>query len=85
MNSILENLFKGKTDIPEPLTFKKRAHSPDEKLFIDTLSTEQQEIYEQMCKLNIKRRSLENQDCFVAGFRMAVNTILELLTNTDDS
>ena len=83
MNSILEDLFKGEIDIMETLPFRKQEPSPDEMLFFNSLTAEQQKLYEQIQNRFLDRCSLENQDCFVAGFKIGVRIILESLTNTD--
>ncbi len=84
MNSILADLFKGEIDIMETLPFRKKGPDPDEMRFFNTLTPEQQEIYEQIQNMILDRCALENQDCFVAGFKMGVRIILESLTNTED-
>ncbi len=79
MNSILDELFMGRIDILENLPFRKQEPVPDEAAFIKTLTTEQQQLYEEIQDSFMERCALEYKDCFVTGFKMAIRIILESL------
>lgn len=79
MNSILEDLFKGDLNLTDPPPAKKKAPAPDEAPFINSLTADQQKTYEQIQSAYMERCALENQRCFVSGFKLAVRLILESL------
>lgn len=83
MNSILEDLFMGRIDIMESLYTGKQKPIPDREAFIKTLSPEQQELYEKILDAFMEQWAVDNQTCFINGFKMAARIILECLSETD--
>ena len=83
MKSLLEDLFMGRIDIAESLPMRKRASILEEKLFIKTLTAEQQDKYEEIVNGYLDQQALEIQDSFITGFKTAVRFILESLTDTN--
>ncbi len=79
MNNTLENLFKGNLNLAESPLAKKNPPAPDEAPFINSLTADQQKTYEQIQSAYMERCALENQRCFVSGFKLAVRLILESL------
>ncbi len=82
MNSILDDLFKGNINIMEILSFRPSAPTPDRAEFMKTLTTEQQEVYDEIRDAIMVECAQENRDCFVIGFSMAVKMMIEALTNS---
>jgi len=84
MKSVLEDLFMGKIDVMESLASKTRPPVPGENAFYDSLSPEYQEVYERVLDSFIQRGALENQGCFIAGFKLAIRLILESTMDTPE-
>lgn len=82
MNSTLENLFKGNLNLAGSPPAKKNPPAPDEAPFVNSLTAEQRKTYEQIQTAIMERCALENQRCFVSGFKLAVRLILEALSNS---
>ena len=70
----MESLYTGKQ---KPIS--------DKEAFIKTLSPEQQELYEQILDSFIEQWAVENQACFINGFKMAVRMILECMSETNEN
>jgi hypothetical protein len=84
MKNILEDLFAGNINVMENLPVKERNAVSGEDAFINSLSSEQKQTYEEILASYMDRCALENQDCFMVGFKMAVNLILECLSGIED-
>ena len=79
MKSILEDLFAGNINVMENLPVKERNAVSGEDAFINSLSSEQKQTYEEILASYMDRCALENQDCFMIGFKMAVHILMESL------
>ena len=77
MKSILEDLFDGKINVTEWLPIRKRKSHPDMDSFVKALTSEQQKQYEENLDSLMEQWALNNQDCFMIGFKIAVRMILE--------
>lgn len=85
MKSILEDLFLGKINVMESLPFReKEIHVSNEALFIKTLTPEQKEQYENIQNIFRNNCTLENQDCFITGFKMGAQMMLECLSDSTE-
>lgn len=79
MKNILGDLYAGHINVMENLPVKERNSISGEDTFINSLSSEQKQTYEEILASHMDQCALENQDCFIAGFKMAVQILMESL------
>lgn len=82
MKSILEALFM-ELNIMESLPIRICKTKPDIESFIKALTPEQQKQYETISDAYMEQWALDNQDCFVIGFKLAVRMVLESMLESD--
>lgn len=81
MKSILEALFMGEINVTESFAKRKREPILDSDSFIKALTPDQQRKYEEIFDDLMAQWTLDNQECFVLGFKMAVRMLLEVLAD----
>lgn len=81
MKSILEQMFMGEINVTESLAKEERKPIPGSNSFIKALTPEQQQKYEEIFDDLMIQWTLDNQECFVLGFKMAARMLLEVLAD----
>ncbi len=84
MTNILKELFDGKIDVMESLPFKARNPVPGEEAFINSLVPEQKQTLEKMLASYADMSVWANRKCFIFGFKIAVQMILESISDIDN-
>ena len=84
MTNILKELVDGKIDVMESLPFKARNPVPGEEAFINSLVPEQKQTLEKMLASYADMSVWANRKCFIFGFKIAVQMILESISDIDN-